>query len=605
MSKHKADTYIALHLGHNASCAIIRDGEIAYVGQEERFTRKKNIMGFPKLALDHGMTELGLNGDDIAKVGFTSTEVAPLLIRSNFVRNFTVADFHSYYTDGYWARKLNGENVDSFYEWLRDDPKFNGEQDHLDYSFLFDMPLGDGKKLAETFREECVGFMSRQYGIARDKVEFLDHHHCHASYAYYASPFRSEDCAIVVMDGWGDGLNQSIWSAHNDQIKQITTSSQNDVGRVYKFATLILGMRPDEHEYKVMGLAPYSRQEYFKNAYEPLARLSEVKDMRVVEKDRPRDLYKYLRDAWETERFDNIAGATQLWTEEMLCKVFEDVHRLTGLRRFVFAGGIAMNVKANKKIAELPFVDEIFVPGSGADESLSIGGGYLLNAASGNNKPLANLYLGYNASDDASSTDWKALEKEFHVYPDFDAEKVADLLADGHVIARVSGRAEFGARALGNRSILADPSRMDSVRQINEAIKMRDFWMPFALSVLEEYSNDIIRNPKKISAPFMSIAFDSCDEHYAKVHAGSHPYDHTIRPQVVSKEAAPGYHDLIDKFRQRTGIPALLNTSFNLHGEPIVNTIDDAISTLRRCGLNFLLVDNMLVAKIPVDQQPD
>ncbi len=316
--------------------------------------------------------------------------------------------------------------------------------------------------------------------------------------------------------------------------------------------------------------------------------------MKIRKNNRPDDLFSYLQDAWLDKRFDNIGGAVQKFSEQIACDLIKDIHKQTELRRFVISGGIALNVKMNKSISELDCVDEFFVCGSGADESLSIGGCYILNKGG---KPLDNMYLGFDAKDDMDSPLWEALRKEFKIINNISNEEIAKILANGEIVARIAGRAEFGARALGNRSILADPSQQESVYRINEAIKQRDFWMPFALSILEEDANKYIYNPKKISAPYMSIAFDTVPANYSKICGGTHPYDKTARPQFVSKQNAPEYHALINAFKKETGIPALLNTSFNLHGEPIVNNLEDAIHTLRNSGLNYVLYENRLIKK--------
>ena len=179
------------------------------------------------------------------------------------------------------------------------------------------------------------------------------------------------------------------------------------------------------------------------------------------------------------------------------------------------------------------------------------------------------------------------------------AERSKALSARGREIVAVArGRAEFGARALGNRSILANPSKRDSVQKINEAIKNRDFWMPFALSVMDEHQGVYVANPKGFSSPFMAISLETKPERYDQIAAGTHPYDRSVRPQFVSKDAAPAYHRLIGEFQKVSGIPAILNTSFNLHGEPIVDTIEDAVRTFELSGLDHLLInDRVLLSK--------
>ena len=212
--------------------------------------------------------------------------------------------------------------------------------------------------------------------------------------------------------------------------------------------------------------------------------------------------------------------------------------------------------------------------------------------------PLTDMYLGQSISEEFADFDWSEARKKFIVRSGVGHNEVAPLLVKGDTVAVIRGRAEFGARALGNRSILADPSKREAVIKINEAIKNRDFWMPFALSIMTEHSDQYVINPKRFHAPFMATAFDTHPEAYKKIEAGTHPYDKSVRPQFVCKETAPQYHSLIESFKKLTGVPAVLNTSFNLHGEPIVNSITDAMRTFELSGLDHLYVqDEILISK--------
>ena len=187
------------------------------------------------------------------------------------------------------------------------------------------------------------------------------------------------------------------------------------------------------------------------------------------------------------------------------------------------------------------------------------------------------------------------VEKDFEINWNVNYNDVAKLIANGQIVACIQGRAEFGARALGNRSILADPRKRESVQRINEAIKNRDFWMPFALSILKEKSDKYILNPKKLDSPHMAISLDVVPEEHEKIIAGTHPYDKTVRPQFVESSESPRYHELISSFEELTGIPALLNTSFNLHGEPIVDSLSDAVRTFKMSGLDHLFIENSIL----------
>ncbi len=573
----------------------MQDGKIIVAVCEERSKRKKNYLGYPKNAVDYCLKKAGITGEQLNRIAYTTIDNPGVLVKSKTNTQFSLQDYRDYYGEKFYQRRLRGEECLDYLQWLRDNPKFNSDIEYFDYSYMTDEVLKNQDLDMQLYREEEARLLSEHLGVDKAKIEFLDHHTCHGYYSYFGSPFRGKDCIVLTLDGWGDGRNQTVWKVSDEKFTLLAESSQNDLGRIYKMATLLLGMRPDEHEFKVMGLAAYAKTSHVKRAKQVIDDLCEVKGMRIVSKNRPADLFSFLEDAWKVHRFDNIAGAVQAYTEEIACELVKNIVRETGIRRFVIGGGIAMNIKMNKAISELDEVDELFVCGSSGDESLSIGGCYLMNSEQKNNQPISNLYLGFDIRDEIDQFDAISYSNKFDVKLGVTFDQVAALLAKGDIVAIIRGRAEFGARALGNRSILANPSRRETVQKINEAIKNRDFWMPFALSILEEQLETYILNPKKLHSPFMAISLDVRPEKNSEIEAGTHPYDKTVRPQAVSIKDAPEYHALISAFQRLTGIPALLNTSFNLHSEPIVDNIADAIRTFELSGLDHLLIDDHIL----------
>jgi carbamoyltransferase len=268
------------------------------------------------------------------------------------------------------------------------------------------------------------------------------------------------------------------------------------------------------------------------------------------------------------------------------------------VRRVLAAGGVFMNVKANKRISELPEVDSFEAFPSCGDETLSIGAYYLEAArhfGDATVNPLEHFYL----ADAPQEHDVLAALKNSGYYyerPADIADAVAQLLSDGHPVARCAGAMEFGARALGNRSILADPKSQDVVRVINRMVKKRDFWMPFAPMVKEERQHDYIKNPKNLRSPFMMMTFDT-RENFRELIAAVHNADLTCRAQILAREHNPAMHDIVTAFERRTGGGVILNTSFNLHGFPIVRTAEEALGVLRDSGLEYLQVGDYLVHK--------
>ena len=591
--------FLGLHVHYNASCALMVNGKIVYAAQEERFSRVKNDMGFPKKAFDYLIKKNNIDVSEIDKIAYTTINQDVFSIRAKTTPTFELKDYHDYYLN-YFTRSESSPDLIEYRKALLNQARFGNQNSYFDFSFLNeDNTLADYETANGKFREEQISFLEREYGIPAFKTVFLDHHFCHANYSYFSSPFRDEACLAIIIDGWGDGRNLTIWQIENNKLELISESKENDIGHIYKLTTLILGMMPDEHEYKLMGMAPYAKEKYMQNCYEKIKNISKIENLSILRQNRPKDLYRYLKTAFELERFDNIAGGVQLFVEEIMKDLVQAVCESTGIRNIVLGGGNALNVKMNKVIAEMDCVEKVYVPGGAGDEGNSIGGCYALNNEGDNiSLPLANISIGFDAEEEIATFDWDEIRGSFKVDENCDLAHVADLLSKNEVVARIDQKAEFGPRALGNRSILANPSSNENVRIINEAIKNRDFWMPFALSILEEQANKFISNEKNLPSKFMSMAFDTLDKNYLKISAGTHPYDRTVRPQLVNKVTDASYHKLISHFYSITNIPALLNTSFNLHGEPVVNSLGDALRTFRHSGIDHLLAGSVLVSKL-------
>ena len=274
----------------------------------------------------------------------------------------------------------------------------------------------------------------------------------------------------------------------------------------------------------------------------------------------------------------------------------------TGAHSVVCGGGVFMNVKANMVLKDLPGVEHFAVCPSAADESTAIGAAYDgYERLTGKQLcPLDTIYLGpeYSEGEIEQAIDRLAVAERCRVErPDDIDRATAELLVEGEIVARFQGRMEFGARALGNRSILAHPSDPEIVPVINHQIKQRDFWMPFAPTILDEFQDRYIVNPGRIPSPHMMIAFETTPQAQSELRAAIHPFDKTARPQLLREADNPDYHRLIRIFQERTGIGAVLNTSFNLHGEPIVCSPDDAFETFFNSGLQHLAIGPYLVSK--------
>ena len=309
-------------------------------------------------------------------------------------------------------------------------------------------------------------------------------------------------------------------------------------------------------------------------------------------------------------RFDRIAAGLQLFTEELVKRWITGAVQATGVRNVLAAGGVFMNVKSNKQIAESPELESFDVFPSCGDDTLPFGAVWQCHLRQGGrleNIRFEGMYLGPEAGDDLAEAQARYQEMAQFDHCDDPEVRTAELLAEGHIVARCSGPMEFGARALGNRSILADPAHASVVGQINRRIKQRDFWMPFAPAVIAEKADRYLRIPGTLPeriSPYMMHAFDTIearDELLASVHSA----DRTARAQVVCRQLNPPFHRVIEHFGRLTGRWAVLNTSFNLHGHPIVAGACDAVEVFLRSNLEYLMIDHCLVTKrrgAPPDQ---
>tara|TARA_B100000686_G_scaffold345264_2_gene429557 strand:- start:515 stop:2323 length:1809 start_codon:yes stop_codon:yes gene_type:complete len=591
---------LTITISHNSSAALMVEGEIVAACCEERYRRIKNFSGYPKNAVADCLKLGGIKGSNVDFCCFSTIDNPGISFKSQFKNNFSIDDYWNYYTESYYLKKLRNESVKEYLQWLRDDPKFHDPEECIDFSYLNnDEYLVDSNKDAEFFRKELKKFTENKFGIKGDRIIFEDHHTCHAYYSYFASPFRKDKCLIVTMDAWGDGRNQTSWLAENDILKEISSSSENEIGRVYRLTTLLLGMRPEEHEFKVMGLAAYAKEKYFKDLQSKLQKILKVRNNSIEWNERPKDLFSHLLKLYKKERFDNIAGAVQGFTEKVSSDLIKNLCNNLKVNRVILGGGIAANIKMNKKISEINEVEEFYVPGSNGDESLSIGGCYYINSKNNDKKNiyLRNMYLGSEAKNTESYMLQELENSDEIIILDNEAKTIADFIAKGLVLGLCNGRAEFGVRALGSRSILADPRDRASLDKINKAIKNRDFWMPFALTILEEYEDQILINPKSIQSPMMATALDTKELAHKLVPAAIHPFDKTARPQILKREDNEFYYSIINEFKNITGVPAILNTSFNLHGEPIVNSIDDAIKTFFDSDMDGLILPEQTFIK--------
>lgn len=576
---------LGMHLSHNSAVCLMEDGRIVAAVQQERFDKIKNSRRFPKDAVDWVLRAFNLTPEQLDAVAIGGLEVLP----SSFEKE---AD-----------TKPNDKLPLSTEVWR-----------YIDYNhsnlrkFFYPLAMKKRKQYTHRGREQLKKTIFDTYGISESKLFFVDHHTCHAYSAYYGlrnSP--NVEGLIFTLDGEGDEACASVNKAGEMVERIATTQWYTSLGYIYSQTTAFLGMKALEHEYKVMGLAPYAKS-YFTDTYhrifEPVIDV-DTKNLMFTSKFPLNRFILHLRQYAVGERFDNIAAAVQHLTETVTTKwVMASIKKL-GVHELYLGGGVFMNVKLNLKLSELDEVENIHPFPSCGDESNPIGACYYVyinefSKSSSSTKRIKELYLGPSYSNDSISTfiKDKDLKRKYHVdfYDDIEAE-IASLLAKGNIVARVAGKSEWGARSLGNRAILGNPSSMKTFYKVNDQIKMRDFWMPFAPTVLKERAADYVINPKNVEAPYMIMGFHSTQQAQKDLIAAIHQADKTCRPQILEKEWNPSYYKIIKEFESKTGIGGVLNTSFNLHGEPMVCSPDDAIHTMDNSGLEYLALENYLISK--------
>tara|TARA_B100000575_G_C23140360_1_gene663455 strand:- start:3628 stop:5397 length:1770 start_codon:yes stop_codon:yes gene_type:complete len=585
---------LGIHDGHNASAALIKDGKLICSLAEERFSRIKNHFGYPSKAITAILDYAGLKKSDIDSVAMSSKNIKPAYFYVSRNSQLSVKDYLKEQKE-YWYPKLYENKNPSYLEIF----KYKVDEENFPYDKTLIKDENDWEGMWEARKK----FVAKDLGIVSQKINYHDHHKCHAFYGYMACSNKNIPLLIYTMDGFGDGANGTVSIVQpGERIKEISRSSNCNIGRIYRYATLLLGMKPAEHEYKLMGLAAYNSHKYGEDAYKVYAETLQVDGLGFSYQYKPKDHFFYFKDKLDGERFDAVAYGIQKRTEELLTEWISNGIDQTGIKNVIMSGGVAQNIKANQKICELHNIEELFIPPGPSDESISIGAAFLEYESSNkiiSDNTISNAYMGLsfsneeikNAIDNHAEKDWD-IEKA-------DNDQVAQHLAKGDIIARFGAdQMEFGARALGNRSIVADPRNLQTLHKINKYVKMRDFWMPFAPSIIEERMLDYIVNDKLIEARFMAVGFNTTELAKKEIPAGIHPFDKTARPQIVTQKDNPGYHSLIKAFEKLTGIGALLNTSFNIHGEPIVGTPSDAIDTFKRSGIQHLLLGDFLVSKI-------
>jgi len=569
--------------GHDSSAALIRNGKVLAALQEERPKNIKHYDGIPEFSMR-----------EVFKIANIHPSEVDLIAITNLVRVHSPSSRKIQAAPGMPKESQLGARVWFALHALGYVPFVSSHT----FAKMYVKILHNFREMRQT-RKVLDGL-----GLLDKETVFIEHQLSHASAAYRSCPWSYDEPTVVfTADGAGDGLSSTVSISEKGEIRRVASSTSYDsLGNTFYGAiTVYLGLRAWQDEYKTMGLAPYGNPKYCINAMRRIIRINPKKPLEFENKISP-FIQSKLQSMLSRQRFDNIAAAAQQHLEDLLVAWVKNAIKKLGVRRIVCSGGVFLNVKANKRIMEIPEVEEMFVYPAAGDDGTAIGAGlqayfkYCKREGFRPQKvPITDLYYGPSFSDEQieqtlRESGW-IKKAEYHKAID---SFVGESVASGKIVARFSGRLEFGPRALGNRSILADARDLKTVGRINFAIKQRDFWMPFAATIIEERAQDYLVNPR--SSPYMIMAFNTTMRR-DEIVAGIHPFDKTCRPQTLNKEWNPEYRAVLDAFNEKTGVGALLNTSFNIHGYPIVCTPKQALWAFENAQLDGLALGNYFLTK--------
>ncbi len=551
---------------HDSSACIVRDGELLFAVAEERISRVKHDARFPQLAVEACLKFAGATAAEVDEVCFGWQRPGALFRH----------DLWCYATGRLPLTYLNVLNSTRYF-------------------------------LSMWHQESGAKVFARKFGPVKARMRFVDHHLAHAISAYGFSGF--DDSAIVIMDGRGAWEATSIWHGRDGRIEHVLTIPfPNSIGGFYSAFTDYLGFVPNSDEWKVMGLAPYGKPGVNLDAFiDPEAAPYRVYSKRLNNARTggrtgnasgiaavlgpPRAAESEIE-----ERHKNIAYAVQDYCERAMMSVVRLALAKTKSRNLCLAGGVALNSKANGKILASGIVEKIFVQPAASDDGVALGAAFAPYLDRGGRLPMRAMrhaYLGPGFDDEAIETALKTYKLRYSRMDD-PAVTGAELLAQGKILGWFQGRMEFGPRALGSRSILADPRDPEMTAKVNNAVKFREWWRPFAPSITKEAAADFVESAT--DSPFMILTAQVRPEKRNVIPAVTH-VDGSARPQTVEREVNPLYWRLIDEFGNRTGVPVVMNTSFNLRGEAIVHTPTDAVRTFFSSGMDALLIGSFLVEK--------
>ncbi len=551
--------------GHDSAAALFVDGELIAAAAEERFSRKKHTGDFPVGAISYCLEEAGFSLENIDEIA------------------------HGF--------------------------------DYAPYRAAFCLDPISADLYRDVFSREAVRAQVSRYldGYPEDRVRHVNHHLAHAASAYFCSGW--ENCLVLVVDGMGELQSATIFHAHDGKLEKLCEISARDsIGILYSIVTLHLGFDFNADEYKIMGLAPYGNRERFRSFFDQAVELRgegtiQIPILRMNESRDERENYlatrEYLTahlvkprnpDDQITDEHRDVAAALQECLDRVMLHICGQFGKSTGLRRLALAGGVALNCTANGKLLLSGLFDEIFVQPAAGDDGSALGAAAFRASQNGGIRNLRIPVPFYGPAYPVSKVeealrDFDSRIEVVHYATLSDAcAEAAKLIADGRVLGWYRGRMEFGPRALGHRSILADPGRPEMRDRINAMVKMREAFRPFAPAATLREAGRWFEVAPGSEFPYMITTVSVHRECRTQLPAITH-VDGSARLQTVSPVDNPDFHMLLEAVGKTTGREMVLNTSFNVKGQPIVNTPSEAIETFLRTGIDFLFAGNILVSR--------
>ena len=557
---------------HDSAAAILKDGSVVAAVEEERFSRKKFDDDFPKMAINWCLKETGITPEQIDSIAFYDKPVL------KFERLL----------DNYLAVAPRGL-----------------------YSFLDVIPKWLHKRLwiKEEIKKHLQGFQG--------DIIFPEHHMSHAAHAFFTSPF--DEAAILTVDGVGEWSTTSFGSAENTSIK-LTNDIRwpHSIGMFYSAFTYFLGFKVNEGEYKLMGLSSYGKPKYYDLILNEILDVKNDGSLHLNLKYFAFTYDKVMTNQKFAELFDipprkedskaeqihyDIGASAQKVLEEIMLRMVNHVHKKTGMKNLCLGGGVALNGVANYRILKEGPFENVHIPPSPGDGGSAIGCAQYSYFCHAKNKRRRehnveriqnNIYVGPSYSNDEikSFLDTNKIQYKF-LATDLLLKTTAKLISEGNIVGWFQGKMEWGPRTLGNRSILADPRDPKMKDILNEKIKHRELFRPFAPSILEEYVSEYFE--LDIPSPYMLLVAKI--KKPEKIPAVTH-VDGTGRLQTVSKHVNSLYHSLINEFYKITDVPVVINTSMNVRGEPIVNTPEQAHAMILKTEMDYIMMGNYMIQRI-------